>query len=125
MPRKTAKKKPMSKVTAKLPPALRAMDNQIVKAANLDVHIKELKGMLDAAGFNADIGSIVYAGRAASGTGEVQVNIGSSGFASTWPEWAYGVAEGALHFNKRVLVIYNDQPFGFNLLKVFCMNTPV
>jgi hypothetical protein len=125
MPRKTAKKKPMSKVAAKLPPALRAMDNQIFKAVNLDVRVKELKGMLDAAGFNADIGSIVYAGRAASGTGEVQVNIGSSGFASTWPEWAYGVAEGALHFNKRVLVIYNDQPFGFNLLKVFCMNTPV
>jgi hypothetical protein len=125
MPRKTAKKKPMSKVAAKLPPALRAMDNQIFKAVNLDVRVKELKGMLDAAGFNADIGSTVYAGRAASGTGEVQVNIGSSGFASTWPEWAYGVAEGALHFNKRVLVIYNDQPFGFNLLKVFCMNTPV
>src|SRR5262245_4533164 len=41
-----------------------------------------------------------------------QVNISSGGFTSTWPEWAFGVAEGALHFNKKVWGIYNNQPFG-------------
>jgi hypothetical protein len=34
---------------------------------------------------------------------------------TTWPEWAFGVAEGALHFNKKVFVVYNNQPFGNNL----------
>jgi hypothetical protein len=64
-------------------------------------------------------------GRMSSGSGQVQVNIGSSGFASTWPEWAFGVAEGALHFNKKVFVIYNDQPTGNNLLQVLCTNISV
>jgi len=41
------------------------------------------------------------------------------------PEWAFGVAEGALHFNKKVWVIYNNQPFGSNLLQVLCTSTPV
>jgi hypothetical protein len=46
-------------------------------------------------------------------------------FGSTWPEWAFGVAEGALHSNKKVLVLYDNQPFGSNLQQVLCSNTPV
>ncbi len=38
---------------------------------------------------------------------------------------AYGVAEGALHFDKKVLVLYNDEPFGSNLLQVVCTNISV
>jgi hypothetical protein len=29
---------------------------------------------------------------------------------------------GALHFNKKLLVVYNNQPFGNNPLQVLCMN---
>jgi hypothetical protein len=119
---KTPKKKPMNKAAAA---ALKAMENMVIKTADLDVHIEQVTERLKAAGIGSDIGSIAYAGRASSGSGQVQVNISSGGFASTWPEWAYGVAEGALHFNKKVWVIYNNQPFGSNLLQVLCMNTPV
>jgi hypothetical protein len=119
---KTAKKKPMSKAAAA---ALKELENLVIKTAELDVHTKQVTERLKAAGISSDIGSIAYAGRASSGSGQVQVNISSGGFASTWPEWAFGVAEGALHFNKKVWVIYNNQPFGSNLLQVLCMNTPV
>src|SRR5262252_5987826 len=87
----------------------------VIKTADLDVHIEQVTERLTAAGIGSDIGSIAYAGRASSGSGQVQVNISSGGFASIWPEWAFGVAEGALHFNKKVWVIYNNQPFGSNL----------
>ena len=119
---KTPKKKPMSKAAAA---ALKAMENMVITTADLDVHIEQVTERLKAAGIGSDIGSIAYAGRASSGSGQVQVNISSGGFASTWPEWAFGVAEGALHFNKKVWVIYNNQPFGSNLLQVLCVNTPV
>jgi hypothetical protein len=101
------------------------MENVVIETADLEAQFKQVVEKLNAAGINADIGSIVYAGRTSSGSGPVQVNIGSSGFASIWPEWAFGVAEGALHFNKKVFVIYNDQPFGSNLLQVLCTNTSV
>jgi hypothetical protein len=88
---KTTKKKPMSKADA----ALKAMENMVLPTAgDLDVHIDQVRERLKAAGFSADFGSIVYTGRMSSGSGHVQVNIGSGGFASTWPEWAFGVAEG-------------------------------
>ena len=119
---KTAKKRSMSKAAAA---ALKAMKNMLIPTADLNVHIGRVKNTLDAVGISSDIGTIAYAGRLPSGSGQVQVNIGSVGFASTWPEWAFGTAEGALHFNKKVWIIYNDRPDGNNLLQVFCMNVPV
>ena len=44
---------------------------------NLDVHIEQVTERLKAAGIGPDIGSIAYAGRASSGSGQVQVNISS------------------------------------------------
>jgi hypothetical protein len=90
---KTTKKKPMSKAAAA---ALKAMENMLIKTADLDVHIEQVTERLKAAGIGSDIGSIAYAGRASSGSGQVQVNTSSGGFASTWPEWAFGVAEGGV-----------------------------
>jgi len=117
-------KKPMRKATSKLPAALKAMENMVIATADLDVDLKQMTERLNAAGISADLGSIVLAGRFSDGSGWVQVNISSGGFASTWPEWALGVAEGALHFNKKVFVVYNNQPFGNNLLQALCTNTP-
>jgi len=71
-----------------------------------------------------DTGYVALAGRDSSSSGWVQVNISSGGFGSNWPERFYGVAEGALHFNKKLLVVYNNQPFGNNVLQVYCLNTP-
>jgi hypothetical protein len=117
---KTTKKKPISKAAAA---ALKAMENMVIKTADLDVHIEQVTERLKAAGLAMDIGSVLYAGRN-GGLGQVVVNISSGGFGSLWPEWAYQVAEGALHFNKKVLLIYIDQPVGDNLGIVLCTNTP-
>ena len=124
MPRTTGKTL-TSQRTAKLPAALSALENLAVKKEDLKAHFKQVTETLAAAGIASDIGSIAYAGRASSGSGQVQVNISSGGYASTWPEWAFNVAEGALHFNKKVWVIYNNQPFGNNLLQVLCMKDSV
>jgi hypothetical protein len=114
----------MRKATSKLPGALKAMENIVIDTADLDVHLKQMTERLNAAGISLDTGSILLAGRFSDGSGWVQVNISSGGFASTWPEWAFGVAEGALHFNKKVVVVYNNQPFGNNLLQAVCTNIP-
>jgi len=118
---KTPKKKPMSKAAAA---ALKAMENMVIPTADLDAHIEQLGEKLKAAGIGSELGSILLAGRTPSGSW-VSVNISSGSYGSTWPEWAFGVAEGALHFNKKVLVLYNNQPFGSNLLEVNCTNIPV
>lgn len=119
---KTTKKTVKKKAAGKLPPALQAMENMVVTKDEFEVHVKHVTEKLNAAGLGSDTGYIAYAGRTSTGSGQVQVNISSGGFASTWPEWAFGVAEGALHFNKKVWVIYNNQPFGNNLLQVLCLN---
>ena len=119
---KTTKKKSIGKAVAA---ALKAMENMNFETADLDVQLNQVREMLNAAGVHADFGSIAAAGRTSPGSGWVQVSIGSSGYASVWPEWAYGVAEGALHFNKKVLVVYNDVPNGSNLQQVLSVNISV
>ena len=122
---KTAKKKPMSKAATA---ALKALQNMVISDAA--VHIDPvMQEKLKAAGISVDIGRIDYVGRAIwedpSGDHRVQVTVGQGSFASDWPDWAFGVAEGALHFNKKVLLAYNDRPLGSNLLEVDCMRLPV
>lgn len=109
----------------KLPTALKAMENLFIEKADLGVAIEQMTRNLAPAGISSDVGYIAYAGRSSTGSGQVQINIASGGFASTWPEWAFGVAEGALHFNKKIWVIYTNQPFGNNLLQALCLNEPV
>ena len=115
---KITKKKPMSKAVAA---ALKAMENMTFETSDLDLQLKQVTEKLSPAGIQVGQGSIALAGRNLSGSGVVAINIGSTGYSSEWPEWAYGVAEGALHFNRKVLVVYNNDPFGSNLLQVYCM----
>jgi hypothetical protein len=72
----------------------------------------------DAAGLTSLIGNIVLAGQYASGSYWVQFNSGSSGWASTWPAWAYEIARDALLYNKKVWVLSNGDPFGPNITSV-------
>jgi hypothetical protein len=121
MPNST-KKKPISKAAAA---ALKALESMVIPTADLDVHIKETERLLKPAGFSLKYGVIAYVGRTYRGSRHAQVNVDSGQFSSTWPEWAFGVAEGALRFNKRVVVVYkNDRPIGRNLLNVLCLNIP-
>ena len=115
---KTAKREPRSKAVAA---ALKAMENMVFKTTDFDVQLKQMREMLNAPGINVDVGSIVIAGRTSSGSTMVQINIASGGWSSNWPEWAYGVAEGALHFNRKVLIVHNDEPTGSNLLAASCL----
>src|SRR5262249_57578643 len=113
------KRKAMSKAGAG---GLKAMENMVVGTADLNVHIEQLRVKLKPAGISADIGSIFYAGRSSSGSSWVTIIIRGSTFGSTWPEWAFGVAEGALHSNKEVLGLYAIQPFGSQRRQVVCSN---
>jgi hypothetical protein len=118
------KKARMGRATAA---ALKAMEKMVFETGDLNVQLKQLNEKLSPAGITVSYGSIAYAGRNSSDSGQVMINAPTGGniwYASTWPEWAYGVAEGALHFNQQVLVTYNDVPFGVNLLDVFCTNVP-
>ena len=119
---KTTKKKPMSKAAAA---ALKAMENVISMAEDIDVHIEQVRERLRAAGISSEVGTILGAGRHTSGSCIVSVSIPQGSYASTWPEWAYGVAEGALHFKKKVFVTFTDLPFGSNLLAVSCTNVAI
>jgi hypothetical protein len=121
MPKKGTNKKRMIKAVAA---ALKAMENTVYETKDRDVRLKQVTEGLNAAGLDAkwDWGRIIFAGRDASGAGWVTVGlkIGNNEYDSIWPEWAYGIAENALHFNKWLEVQYNDQPFGENLLRVSC-----
>jgi hypothetical protein len=121
-----AKKKPARKSVAA---ALKVMENMVFETTDLDAQIKQVREKLSPHGVNVDFGTIIMAGRRHSDrSGLVQVDVPSTGnnpgqYSSPWPEWAYGVAEGALRFNKQVVVLYNDVPLGANLILVYCMNS--
>jgi hypothetical protein len=119
---KTPKKKPISKAAAA---ALKAMENMVIKTEDFGVHIEQVREKLKPAGIFSNEGTIFYAGRKPDGSRWVNVllSTGVQAF-SPWPEWAYGVAEGALHFNKKVDLMYRDVPLGSNLLWVLCMRAP-
>ena len=116
---KTTKATPTRKAGPKLAMVLKALSDAATQKT-LDAQVRHATMALSAAGIGSDIGTIAFAGRSSTG-GLVQVNIPGGGFSSQWPEWAFGVAEGALHFNKKVWVIYNNQPFGSNLIQVLCL----
>jgi len=89
-------------------------------SAGLDRH--PLAQAADAAGLTLRIGRIVLAGSYSTGTRWVQFNVdGDGGYASSWPEWAYDIAEKALIENIKVLVLSNGDPFGSNLSTVLLL----
>ncbi len=118
---KTTKATPTKKAGPKLAMVLKALSDAATAQRTLDAQVKQVTTALAAAGIGSDIGTIAFAGRSSTG-GLVQVNVPAGGFSSQWPEWAFSVAEGALHFNKKVWVIYNNQPFGSNLIQVLCLS---
>lgn len=117
---KTAKKVSAKKRAPKLPAALKGLQNSAIGEGGFGAHVAQASTELARSGINAGFGSIYSVGRIADGSGIVQVDIDSGGFVSVWPEWAYGVAEAALHWGRKVLIVYKDQPIGSNLMQVVC-----
>jgi len=71
-----------------------------------------------AAGLQAFVGTIAFAGQQASGSFSVQYNTQNTGYSSAWPQWAFELAKAALLANKQVFVSSNGDPFGSNLVSV-------
>jgi hypothetical protein len=84
---------------------------------------RQLADIVAQAGFQATIGTIAFAGQYASGEYAVQYNDDQNGgFSSTWPQWAFELAQAALLGNKKVWVASNGDPFGSNLVFVLIMS---
>ena len=78
--------------------------------------------ILNPVGGGVGIGTITFAGRNYDGSGVVCIHVDNAFTSSGWPEWAYGVAEGALRFGKQVLVVYtSDIPWGANIWQIYCL----
>jgi hypothetical protein len=116
MPKLSTKKKRMNKAVAA---ALKAMENMVYES-EADLHGRLQQLITTGLDAKWDWGRVTFIGRDLSGAGWVQFNIGTTGYGSIWPEWAYGIAENAIHFNKWLFVQYSGQPFGENLLLVYC-----
>ena len=67
------------------------------------------------------IGTVAFIGRDSSGGYSVQFNTGNTGYSSSWPEWAFEMAKTSLITGKRLWVIANGAPFGFDLLNVMVL----
>ncbi len=68
---------------------------------------------------NSGMYTVAFAGYAANlNEYHVQINRGTEGYSSDWPEWAYDLAKQALLNNKKLWVISNGIPFGCNIEQV-------
>jgi hypothetical protein len=68
-------------------------------------------------------GTIANVGENSSGGNQVQFNdlATNTGYGSSWPPWALGLAQAALLAGKEVLLVANGLPFGSNLLSVLIL----
>jgi hypothetical protein len=92
-----------------------------VSIADVNIGLSEhpLAKAASARALTSNIGRVVLAGSSASGVKWVQFNVdGGSGYASSWPDWAFAIARDALLNNIKVWVLANGDPFGSNLTQV-------
>jgi hypothetical protein len=74
-------------------------------------------------GISVYVGTIANVGQNSGGGNQVQFDdqATNTGYVSTWPQWAFGLAEAALLAGKEVLLVANGTPFGSNLLNVLIL----
>jgi hypothetical protein len=83
-----------------------------------------LDDRLSALALQSYMGRPAFVGRNASGGATVQFNVDSgSGYSSSWPAWAFEIANTALVTGKRMWVIADGSPFGSNLVSVMVLAT--
>ena len=87
---------------------------------NLDVLQSPIHKAATALGLSSFIGTVAFVGRTPSDY-EVQFNTGNTGYSSSWPAWAADMARLSLETGKRLWVISNGDPFGFNLVNVIVL----
>jgi hypothetical protein len=133
--RPTKREKKNEGKSKRSPAKKRAELYQLLKRTVGDVPASQLRAR--AADINAELAAqmlsvawlkLHYAGRDPEGNGWVKaddITFASSSRVSwsIWPEWAYGVAEGAIHFDKHLFVVYStsgDPPDGNNITLALC-----
>jgi hypothetical protein len=118
----------MSKPTKKdVALAAEVMEKMTFNTADeLKVQLKQMNEKLKDTGIKIDDGYVQRVGCIipSEGTGEYYVQISLDDVPSRWPEWAYGVAEGALHFNKQMLLVYRPSQLKADLLHMHWLNLP-
>ena len=75
-------------------------------------------------GISVYVGTIANVGQNSGGGNQVQFDDPSTntGYASAWPQWAFGLAKSALLAGKEVLLVTNGVPFGSNLINVLILS---
>ena len=76
---------------------------------------------LDTMAIDSYIGTVAFAGQNSTGAYQVQFNTSTTGYSSSWPQWAFDQAKSALLSGKQLWVIANGSPFGSNLLTVLIL----
>jgi hypothetical protein len=81
-------------------------------------NLEKINRYLEGLGVDLYVGTVSLAGRHPNGyTIAFETNMTSYG--SVWPEWAFTSARDALLRGKKLLVIADGEPYGFNLLAAF------
>jgi hypothetical protein len=107
-------------LAAKFQQATAELTIRDVSRAGLQQHLSNVAGPL---GLSIYIGTIGNVGLNSSGGDQVQFDDSATntGYASAWPQWAFGLAQAALLAGKEVLLVANGAPFGSNLLNVLIL----
>jgi hypothetical protein len=114
---------------AKLAELQKRLDQKFTQVVTMELaegpHLQQLSSAAISLGIDSYVGSVAFAGQTSSGSYQVQFNTGSSGYSSTWPQWAFEQAKPALLYGKQLWVIANGKPFGSNLLHVLILSSSV
>ena len=111
---------------AKLAELQKRLDKEFAQIVSTETgdgpDVQQLSNAVISLGIDFYDGSVAYAGQSSSGSYHVQFNTGNTGYASTWPQWAFDQAKSALLYGKKLWVFAAGEPFGTNLLQVLILS---
>ncbi len=92
-----------------------------VSRASLRDQLADAAGHL---GISVYVGTIANVGQNSGGGNRVQFDdpARDTGYASAWPQWAFGLAQAALLTGRKVLLVADGVPFGPTLLTVLILS---
>ena len=101
---------------------LAALKKKLAESARVerdeDKRLQQLSRMVQDAGWQFFVGTVSCVGQSFSGSPDVSISSSAAGYSSQWPQWAFEQAKAALLYGKKIWVISDGEPFGYNLLAV-------
>lgn len=73
-----------------------------------------------ALGLSSHTGTVAFVGTTATDY-HVQFNTANVGYSSSWPRWAFDMARCSLETGKKLFVVSNGDPYGYNLTTVLVL----